>query len=116
MRVVDDDAHVVVRLGHDLEAARHERQGGDAVLDGVERHVERHGRGDRGEDVVGVGTADERRTQRQRAARRAHLEGEAVERERQRARADVRGRVDRVRDRALGDGGEGRAATVVEIA
>ena len=68
-------------------------------FDRGERQVERHGGRGRGEDVVRVRTPDQRRAHVQRAARRADLEGEPVEREGERPGPDVGGRIDGVGDR-----------------
>ena len=59
--------------------------------------------------------ADERRSQRQRAARRAHLERQAVHRERERSRPDVGWRVDRVGHRPRCGGPKGVASRIVEV-
>ena len=61
MRVVDDDRDFVFRARYDLEAARHAVERRQSTLDRVERQPERGRRGDRRENVVDVGPADERR-------------------------------------------------------
>ena len=106
VRVVHDDAYVILRFGNELEAAWHERERRDALLDGIEREVERHGGGHGREDVVSVGAADERRPKGQRPSWGAHLESKAVEGEGQRPGPDVCGRVDRIGDRPRSAGSE----------
>ena len=92
--VVDDDRHPVLVARNDLKASGHALERLNSAFDRIERQIERHaGRGG-GENVVDVRTADEPRTQAQRAARGSHVEGQALERERQRARGDVGGPVD----------------------
>ncbi len=96
MGVIDDHADVVAGVRDDLKAAGHVRELGDAFFDRAERHVERHGRRGGREYVVGVRTADQWRPQSERAAWRAHVEAQPIERKRQRTRTHVGWCVDRV--------------------
>ena len=101
VRVVHDHADVVAGVGDDLKAARARPSSCAMPLSiALERQVER-GRGrDGGEDVVGVGAADQPRLDVQRPARRASPRTGSPSRvERQVARPDVRGGVDRIGDR-----------------
>ncbi len=71
--------------------------------------------GDRREDVVDVGPADQPRLDADRAARRPHVERQPLERKRQRAGRDVGRAIDGVGHRPAADLGQRQPARIVDI-